>query len=164
MSWSEQRRWLLVSGVLTLGACGFQLQGAAGLPPALDVVYISTADPYTGFHRALVGALEQHGVRVTEEPSEAGAVLDLARDETGRRVLSVSARNVPREFEIFYTVAYSVRTAERTLLETQRITLTRDYTWRETAVLGKEREEAILRDSLIDDLVRQVMRQLASIG
>ncbi len=147
-----------------VAACGFQLRGAYELPPVLDRIYISTADRYTEFHRALVAELLRQGLEVTEDPADATAVLDIARDETGRRVLSVSARNVPREFEVWYAVAYSVRGIERTLLERQSITLARDYTWQETEVLGKEREEAILRAALVEDLVRQVLRQLASIG
>ena len=164
MSWSSLRAVLALSAGLAAAACGFQLQGAYELPPALDRVYISTADRYTEFHRALVAALLRRGLEVTDDPAEATAVLEIARDETGRRVLSVSARNVPREFEVWYALDYSVRGPEGTLLERQSITLARDYTWRETEVLGKEREEAILRAALVEDLVRQVLRQLASIG
>ncbi|HZX23491.1 MAG TPA: LPS assembly lipoprotein LptE [Woeseiaceae bacterium] len=148
---------------LVLAGCGFQLQGSESLPPEIARTYISSADRYTAFHRALGTALEARGVEVTDDPAEASAVLDISRDETGQRVLSVSARNVPREFEIYYTVEYSVRTTEGTVLEPQRITLTQDYTWEETQVLGKRREEEMLRDALIRDLVRQVVRQLASI-
>lgn len=165
MWWSERLLALLAALVITgaIAGCGFQLQGSRSLPPEIARSYISSADRYTAFHRALVSALEARGVEVTDDPAAASAVIDIARDETGQRVLSVSARNVPREFEIYYTVEYSVRTTEGTVLEPQRITLTQDYTWEETQVLGKRREEDMLRDALIRDLVRQVVRQLASI-
>jgi LPS-assembly lipoprotein len=78
-------------------------------------------------------------------------------------VLSVSARNVPREFEVFYTVFYSVETEETTLLEPRSQTLTRDYTWDETEVLGKEKEQQLLREAIVADLVRLVLIQLSSI-
>jgi LPS-assembly lipoprotein len=78
-------------------------------------------------------------------------------------VLSVSARNVPREFEVFYTVYYSVQTADTTLLEPRAQTRTRDYTWDETEVLGKEREEELMREAIVDDLVRIVLIQLSAI-
>ena len=70
---------------------------------------------------------------------------------------------VPREFEVFYTVLYSLQTEDATLLETRSQTLTRDYTWDETRVLGKEKEEALLREAIVDDLVRIVLIQLSAI-
>ena len=42
---------------------------------------------------------------------EADAVVRVTTDRTGRRVLSVSARNTPQEFEIFYIVEYSIDVA-----------------------------------------------------
>ena len=52
---------------------------------------------------------------------------------------------------------------ERTLLSARNQTLTRDYIWDETLVLGKEREEQILREAIVEDLVRVVLIQLSSI-
>jgi len=161
MWWSE--RLFVAALALVLAGCGFQLQGSESLSPKIARTYISSPDRYTEFHRALVSALEARSVEVTDDPARASAVLDISRDETGQRVLSVSARNVPREFEVYYTVEYSVRTSEGTVLEPQRLTLTQDYTWEETRVLGKRREEEMLRDALVRDLARQVVRQLASI-
>jgi outer membrane lipopolysaccharide assembly protein LptE/RlpB len=77
--------------------------------------------------------------------------------------LSVSARNVPREFEVSHTIYYSVRTPDETLLEARSQTRTRDYTWDETRVLGKEKEEALLREAIVNDLVRIVLIQLSAI-
>ena len=42
-------------------------------------------------------------------------------------------------------------------------TLTRDYTYDETQVLGKAREEEVLRDALVDNLVRITMIQLSAL-
>ena len=58
---------------------------------------------------------------------------------------------------------YSVQTEDATLLEPRSQTLTRDYTWDETQVLGKEKEEQFLREAIVADLVRIVLIQLSSI-
>jgi LPS-assembly lipoprotein len=102
-------------------------------------------------------------VNTVETLDEATAVFSIVSDIPGQRGLSVSARNVPLEFEVFYTVAYSVETEDATLLERRVQTLTRDYTWDETQVLGKEREEELLREAIVDDLVRIVLIQLSAI-
>jgi outer membrane lipopolysaccharide assembly protein LptE/RlpB len=43
------------------------------------------------------------------------------------------------------------------------LTLTRDYTYDSTLVLGKAREEQMLREAIVADLVRIVMKQLATL-
>ena len=125
--------------------------------------YIATDDQRSLFYRRLRDSLRGAGVIVVESPFDATATFSILSDIPGQRVLSVSARNVPREYEVFYTVFYSVQAKEVTLLEPRSQTLTRDYTWDETEVLGKEKEEELLRAAIVDDLVRIVLIQLSSI-
>jgi len=125
--------------------------------------YISTTDRYSLFYRELRRNLQAAGVVVTDTPAEATATLNILYDVTDQRVLSVSARNVPTEFEVFYTVRYTVTSGETSLLEPQEITLTRDYTYDATLVLGKAREEQLMREAIVTDLVRIVMKQISTI-
>ena len=103
------------------------------------------------------------GVEIVDSSADATAVFTIYTDVTGQRVLSVSARNVPREFEVFYSVNYALDTINASLLAPQAQTLARDYTWDETLVLGKEKEEQLLREAIVDDLIRVVMIQLSGI-
>jgi LPS-assembly lipoprotein len=100
---------------------------------------------------------------VVDSPLESSAILSILADRTDQRVLSVSERNVPLEFEVFYTVFYSVESGEKSIMAPQSLTLTRDYTYDATLVLGKAREEELLRKAIVDDLVRIVLKQLSSI-
>ena len=139
------------------------MRGATSVPGEMARTYIDTQDRYSEFYRRLRDSLQNAGVSVVESPVDATATLSILSDISGQRVLSVSARNVPREYEVFYTVFYSVQTEDRTLLEPRSQTLTRDYTWDETQVLGKEKEEQLLRTAIVDDLVRIVLIQLSAI-
>ena len=123
--------------------------------------YIATADRYTHFYRELVRELAAAGVTVVDTAEEATATLSISVDETDQRVLSVSARNVPTEYEVYYTVEYAVATGERSLLSPRFLTLTRDYTYDATLVLGKAREEELLREAIVRDLVRIVLKQVS---
>lgn len=125
--------------------------------------FISTSDEFSPFYRQLRRSLRAAGVEVTASPDGATATLTILYDVTGQRVLSVSARNVPTEFEVFYTIRYSVTSGEHSLLEPQELTLTRDYTYDATLVLGKAKEEQLMRDAIVDDLVRIVMKQISAI-
>ncbi len=51
----------------------------------------------------------------------------------------------------------------RSLLESQVLTLTRDYTYDSTLVLGKAREEELLREAIVKDLVRIVLKQISTL-
>jgi len=149
--------------LLLLAGCGFQLRGATTVPPEMARTYIETTDRHSVFYRSLREQLRTAGVAVVDSPLDATATFAIESDLTGQRVLSVSARNVPREFEVFYTVFYSLRTEDKTLMNTRSQTLSRDYTWDETLVLGKEKEEQLLREAISDDLVRIILIQLSSI-
>ncbi len=146
-----------------LAACGFQLRTQPDVPPEMSRTYISANDSYSLFYRKFRDELANAGVEVVESPANSTAVFSILVDSTDRRVLSVSARNVPREYEVYYTIHYSVENGNQSILEPQSLTLTRDYTYDETLVLGKAREEELLRQAIVDDLVRIILKQLSSL-
>ena len=146
-----------------LSGCGFHLQGAFTVPPEMERTYIAAIDRHSGFYRDLRAALRNAGVNVVDSPTDATAIFTISFDDTDQRVLSVSARNVPTEYEVYYTINYSLRGGDQTLLESQTLTLTRDYTYDSTLVLGKGQEEELLRDAIVDDLVRIVLKQISTL-
>ena len=153
----------LVCVALSLGACGWRLQGAAKLSQAMTVIYVDAEDRYTDFNRALRDRLRASGAKVTERRADATAVVRIIKDQSGQRVLSVSARNTPEEYEVFYKVEYSVASGSTELIAPQPLEATRDYSYDTSALLAKEREQSILREALAEDLAAQVLRRLASL-
>ena len=103
------------------------------------------------------------GVKLVDSSANATATFVISFDNTDQRVLSVSARNVPTEYEVYYTIEYGLAAGTVNLLEPQTLTLTRDYTYDSTLVLGKAREEELLRDAIVDDLVRIVLKQISTL-
>ena len=155
-------RLFVVLAVLSLSGCGFQLQGAVTIPPEMDRTFISAPDTQSLFYRELRRELIAAGVVLTDFEGDATATITIYYDDTDQRVLSVSARNVPTEYEVFYTIEYGVTSGDATLLEVQDLTLTRDYTYDATLVLGKAREEEQLREAIARDLVRIVLKQIST--
>ena len=146
-----------------LAGCGFQLQGALTTPAEMERTYIAASDQHSAFYRKLRAAMRESGVQLVDNAADATATLTVSFDETDQRVLSVSARNVPTEFEVYYTIRYALNAGEKNLLETQTLTLTRDYTYDPTLVLGKAREEELLRRAIVGDLVRIVLKQISTL-
>ena len=158
-----RRAALLVGALLpVLAACGFHLQGVAHLPPAFATTQLVAEDRYTDFHRALEDALRASGSRVTG--AGATATVEVLSDDSGQRVLSVSASNTPTEYEVYYTVRYRVRIGDKEALSPKVLTLTRDYSFNETAVLAKEQEQEQIRAALARELAALVMRRLTALG
>ena len=149
--------------IAALASCGFQMRGAKAVPPEIQRTFIDTTDRRSIFYHKIRSELQAYGVDVVDSVADATAVFTIMSDVTGQRVVSVSAQNVPREYEVYYTVRYEVNTPDATLLPERTQTTTRDYNWDETLVLGKAKEEALLRDAIADDLVRIVLVQLTSL-
>lgn len=158
---------LVAALALAAGAagCGFQLEGAAGaLPEQMATTYLDTSYPNTEFFASLRSVLRARGLEVVDSPADAGARLIISEDNTGQRILSVSARNTPREYEIYYSVTVAVEAGETRLMPPESHVMTRSYTWDETQVLGKSEEERILRQALADNLARWIVRRIESAG
>lgn len=139
------------------------MRGALTTPAEMERTYIASVDRHSLFDRRLRAAMKAAGVQIVEDASSATATFTISIDETDQRVLSVSTRNVPTEFEVFYTVEYGLDDGAKSLLEVQLRTLTRNYTYDSTLVLGKAKEEELLREAIVDDLVRIVLKQISTL-
>ena len=148
---------------LLLGACGFHLQGRQPLPAHFSYTYVETKDEQTDFVQDLRKALLSSKVNVIRTKSSSTAVVEVHEDELTERILSVSAQNIPTEYELTYTVTFSVTSEGKTLIDKEEISATRDISFDEAQLLAKEREQEILRAALARDLVALVMRRLAAL-
>lgn len=148
---------------LLLTACGFQLRGSANFPPGMSVVYIDAPDRFSPFYRELTETIRESELTLADNPIDADSVIRVLNDDTGRRALSVSVRNIPREYEVFYRVRYAVFINNEEVLEPQQFVLTRDYTFDETEVRGKALEEQVLREAIAADLVGLLIQRIGAI-
>jgi LPS-assembly lipoprotein len=150
------RKWGLTPFLVLLTSCGFHLQGRQPLPETFAYTFIDTKDEQTDFVQDLRKALIASGAKVIRTQGSSGATIDVHDDELTERVLSVSARNIPTEYELTYKVEFSVSSGGKQLIE-------HDFSFDETQLLAKEREQEILREALARELVALVMRRLASL-
>ena len=148
---------------MLLSGCGFHLQGRTPLPPALKAAFVQAQDPRSDFVQSLRKAMLISGAHPTDGKEGSTAVVNVVKDELTRRVLSVSAANRPTEYEVTYTVQFSVDSGGKTLLANQEVSATRSYSFDERLLLAKEHEEAVLREAMAKDLADIVMRRLASL-
>jgi LPS-assembly lipoprotein len=156
-------RIFIVVGAFALSACGFRLAGSDPLPAVMARPYLSLKDPYTDFSREFEHQLKTSGATLQLTRESATATVEVTKDLVEQRTLAVSAKNIPTEYELTYTVTFSVRGAARELLVPQTISLSKDFSFDETLQLAKEHEADILRQQMARDLVSIAMRRLTSL-
>jgi LPS-assembly lipoprotein len=156
---------ILLAGclVLTLSACGFQLRGSAMLPEEMSVTFIKHKRPYGTLMDDFAEALRAHHVTVTYERSEATAVLAIISSDRDKDVLSVNNNGKVLEYQLRQTIQFSVKTSDNLpLVEPQAVTMTRDYLYSSTDVLSKDREEAVVRRALQQELVNLAILRITA--
>lgn len=166
---------------VTASACGFRLQGDLALPETVRSLELQTTDRQSEFAHALAARLRDAGVEVrwtgldftsaggASTATTSRAVLRIETDEFIERVASVSARNVPREYELTYRVRYSFESNAASSADTpkkidaEELSLAREFSFDERAALAKQREREQLRSTLANELAGMVLQRIASL-
>jgi LPS-assembly lipoprotein len=169
---------LLVACAVLVGGCGFRLQGSTPLPAVVATVQLDAADDRTPFAQALrrrLGAsgatLAPRGPTVSGASGASGAagaapgiaVLRIERDEVLERVTSVSARNIPREYELTQVVRFSLDAGGTRRISSAEVSASRSLTFDERRALAKEREREQLRETLADEVAGVVLQRVAGL-
>jgi LPS-assembly lipoprotein len=148
--------------VTLVTACGWRLQGETHLPAIFATMRIESEDAYSDFYRELQRSLVASGAQVAATGDAARAVVKVRRESAGQRVVAVSARNTPEEFQVFYDVDYSVAIDGVDIGSVDHIELTANYSYGSSAVLAKQREQHRIQQALARELASIVLRRLAT--
>ena len=150
-------------GLLILSGCGFELQNTGNLNEKIDSVYIQTIDPYSSFFRSIKDALRNNGVMISDKREEASYVLVIKEDISSDRILSISAKNTPMEYEIAYQVVWSLFKGKQEIISDTKHIETQDYSFDQNQLLGKRKEAEYLNESLAAKISNGVLLKLGSI-
>lgn len=150
-------------GLLILSGCGFELQNTGNLNEKIDSVYIQTVDTYSSFYRSIKDSLRNNGVMISDKRDEASYVLVIKEDISSDRILSISAKNIPMEYEIAYQVVWSLFKGNQEIISDTKNIETQDYSFDQNQLLGKRKEAEYLNDSLAAKISNGVLLKLGSI-
>ena len=153
-----------VAAAVLLAGCGFHLEGRAPLPQPIRQPYIEAQDQKSDFAQSLRRQMLITGAHPVDSPGRATAVVHILSDAVTPRVLSVSAQNRPTEYQVTYTVRFSVTAGDKELLPPQQVSAQRSYSFDESLLLAKEHEQAILQQAMGQDLADIVMRRLSRVS
>jgi LPS-assembly lipoprotein len=150
----------LLGGAAALSACGFQLRGQQDY--AFKRLAISGGPPQmvARLERMVQGGSDTVIVKSNEKPD---ATLSLSESQ-GLRTLSLNAQGVVQEYELVYSVSYSLIGADGTLLiPSSAIALNRSMTYSDQYALAKSAESTLLYNDMRNDAVDQLTRRLAAV-
>jgi LPS-assembly lipoprotein len=153
-------RTLLILTVLLLTACGFHLRGQAGMP--FKTLYLDAPNSNTPFVNDLRRNLEANKVKLVKDAKQADVILNIVSELPDKQILTLGGSGRVNEFQLRYRVslrAYDLKGMD--WIPAEEMMLRRDYTYDDTKILAKEQEEALLYQSMISDMVQQVIRRLS---
>lgn len=140
-----------------ISACGFQLRGGHSLPDGLQPLYLNeTGDD--DLRRELTTLLRASKVELANTAELATASLKLSNQRINRRVLSVDTRGRAREYELNYSVLYTITSKQ--LNAENVVRLQRELLFDPDNVLGASVEEQTLYRDMKRDAARLIMQQM----
>lgn len=152
--------FVLAALMSLVAGCGFHLQGTLPIAGGLQRITLQVTDGQSDFVNAMQRHLRHGGVDVNPDSE---TVLVIERDELLERVASVSARNLPREYELTYAVRFTVRARGEVRISSEEVLVTRDFSFDERLALAKEREREQLRETLAEEAAGIVLQRLSSL-
>ena len=156
-------RLLLLGMIMALAGCGFHPRGGSELPFEMAVTYISSAQPYASLVDDFSTALRARGGRVTRDRSEATAFLNILSDTADKRLLSINTDGKVLEYETRQTIRFSVITSDNlVLLEEGEVSMSKGYLYSSSDILGKQREDRVLQQTLQRNLVNLAMLRITA--
>lgn len=154
-------KWILLLLPLLLGGCGYHLRGDVVVPEKFAAIHVEATEE---IRYELNRYLDTGGVATDKGAKESDAVLSVFGGGFKRRVLTVeSDSGKVNEFELVYSADFSLKQEDGTpVIKTKRIRLSRDYVYDVNAVIGNEREVALLKKEMLKDAAQQILRQVRS--
>ncbi len=155
-------RTTVIASMFLLTACGYHLRSAIDIPEAMKSVYIEGAG--SELHREMKQSLRYSEGRLVSAPSQAGLVIKVVKDDMRRRVLALDSQGKAIEFELNYTVTYSLLDAQgKILLDQQNLEIDREFFNSQQDILAKNNEELVIRDEIYRQAVRSIVSRARAV-
>ena len=162
MSMMHQYTRLLALGFMILAlamlqGCGFHLRTVADLPPSISPIHIEGLAQNDPMLETLRGILKEANAQIADNRAQAKTRLRLRNQAFSRRVLSVDSGGKVLEYELHHAFDFDLvdKKGNEKVAE-QTVGIQRSYENPETEVLGKQREEAQMREEMRMELARSI--------
>jgi len=147
--------------------CGFQLRGTGHEYGSNNInnIYVA-ATAANRIATEIKSQLAVANIQVKNSTRDANYALHLHNEKFAQTVQSVSAdTGKTEEYQIVFSTVISINKVDgEQLVDSQRITVSKDYTFDEEALLGKFSEEEVIREELLKQAASQILRRLLAVA
>lgn len=151
-----------------MASCGFKLRGDYDLPSRIEQLQLMSYVKNAPLQRALKKQLDTYKIQVigstsltAKQQAEIDVVVFLQKDSLDRRLLSLFPTGQVAEYELVYTVNYTIQFPEQDTL-IMEFDVTREYQDDPDAVLAKSRERDLVLGEMRQQAAHRIIRQIAS--
>lgn len=154
----NQIKYILLSALLALSACGYHLRGSLELPAELRSVYIEGAS--SQLHEVLQKSTRATAVTLASHATEAGMVVKIVKEKMRSQVLSLSVSGRANEYTLHYVLDFLLLDAQgKPLAKTQSIEISRDYFNDQQQLLGKNNEEQVIKAEIYRQAANAILNK-----
>ena len=154
---------VIALGALFISGCGFHLRGQVVLPGVMVEPHLDGSD--LELIRRLEEALRARGAHPVADAAGASAVIELLRVAYLREVGTLDLRGTVTGYVLKYEVVYRVLGPDlEVLIDETRITISRNLDYDRGQVLQLEQDETLLRNELVDEVVRRILTRLMTLS
>lgn len=152
-------RYALVAVLATslLAACGYRPRGSVELPADFRDIHVQAP---VDISDELAIFLDSGGARLVPTPGDSDAIIKVTSEKYEQRVVTVDATTgKAREFELLYTLNFSVRLRDGTMLiPSEHLVIRRVYIFDPDAVIGATQNVATLQRDMRRDAAERIIR------
>ena len=152
----------VISLALILTACGFHLRGNIPLSDSIKNMFLNV--PEGTFKQVLEQGLTRQGAVLSASKGAADVVLIILKADTDRSVGTLDERGKANSFDLKLKVDYRLETSDGVVIrDVTKLLESRRYDFDPQFVVESEAEERELLESMEEEIVLRIVRQLATV-
>lgn len=151
--------------MLSLSSCGFRLRGflasdGTGHLP-FSIAYVQgTGGVADALRRQLAAFTDMHQPASAEE---AQVRITLLQEQIEQKILTINSTGQVSEYRVYLTIHYRIQYHNDILLDNAQARTFRDYSYNDSAVLGKELEQNMLIRDMYQDAASQLLQRATAL-
>jgi LPS-assembly lipoprotein len=155
------KKLLLTTIIMLLSACGWQLRNSEVIPTDLGSLHLSSSDAHSDLIQELSRALNLYGFEVTANAADANYSVVITDFRQTRRTGTLNASARAAEYQLNEDVDFLIISADgQQLIPLSTASVERVYEFDEQDILASDGEERLIRNSMREEIVRQILNRL----
>ncbi|MBD2780134.1 LPS assembly lipoprotein LptE [Xenorhabdus szentirmaii] len=153
---------LLGLAVLVTAGCGFHLRGTTQIPKELQILQLSSGDPYGPLARAMRQQLRLNNVTIIDHGDASVPILKLMGDSENKETVSVFQDGKAAERQLVLNVDAQVLMPDGSIYPL-RARVDRSFFDNPLETLAKDAENELVKQEMREQIAHQLIRQLLTI-